>query len=107
MDREIMDVCLGRIELALGRGNRDECYAAIDAAFSVCVPEPVTLDSPVEAIGIPTVSVTFLRRAGIRTVRELTWHTASGLCRIRRIGPCQAAEIIEAMDRLGYPLAEK
>lgn len=106
LPRDKIEICLARVELALSRANREECYAAIDAAFRTEAPEPITLDSHVAEIGLTYRTAAALEKYGYETVGLLCEASQTHLKTLPNIGPKYVREIVQALKRHGLKLRD-
>lgn len=104
LPHEVVAKCLGQVELALHRGNREEAEAAIAAAFAVDEPEGVTLDSPVVDLRLSARVLNVLEHWAIYTVRDLCNESVHSLAAME-FGRRAAKEIRLAVERCGYRLS--
>ncbi len=93
--------------MALLRGNREQCDAAITRFFAVQGVEVVTLDSPPVALGLPLRAVNpledYLR---VYTVRDLVGCTREMLRKVPSFGPNMIDGILAALRKHGFELVE-
>jgi DNA-directed RNA polymerase alpha subunit len=98
--------CLGCVEIALIRGNREEAYAAIDFAFRED-SEPVTLDSPIATLRLPERITGALERAGIFSVGALTSKSGFDLRSLWNFGESAIDQVRTVLARHGFGLRGK
>lgn len=102
---EAITLCLGAIDLAIRRGNRDEAVAAIDRVFRDAGDKSgVTLDSSVFELDLPLRTANRLEASGIYRVRDLVECNAATLGEIPNFGPKVILEIERALDKVGLKL---
>lgn len=105
LPRERIDICVKRIELALARGNREECQAAIDAAF-LDENEPITFDSATIELGLELRTVHILESHSIFTVRDLCEASQEQLLKFPVMGRATVREIVSILKRHGFKLRD-
>lgn len=84
---DVVQQCLGMVELALRRGSREEALAAVARAFAAVAQPNVDLrDGSLHELGLDFKTVSILAANRIETIGQLSTHTSDELLAIRQIG---------------------
>lgn len=107
IDRHRIDKCLRMVEIALSRGNREECESAIADCFADETIGRIDLDSPLAEVGLDTRLVNTLESQRMMYVGDLVKRRRSHLLAIPNIGSKQLKLIVEALAEHGLRLREE
>lgn len=103
--QEQRQITLGKIDIGLMRGNRDQCDAALDWHFSA---EPaLTWQSSVAELEVNPRIINAAQAHGIETVAQLREAIWDGrFLAIPNMGPRQAEACLKAMKGIGRPVVD-
>ncbi len=98
--------CLGAVELALKRANREEAIAAIRRAFHVEARKPVTGLSHLEELALRDGFIDLLNRHNIYTINDLLLLEIATLRKLSNKHEDEADSLVLVVERLGFRFSD-